>query len=71
MTLRCVPVEPTDEMLQMGWIIKPQHYAAMLAAAPPPPADIAKALEWAKQNRGLHDVTGKLARALLASWGRE
>ena len=80
MTLRCVPVEPTDEMFIAGTTRKsPQNiWELMLATAPPPPADIAEALEVAT---GYVTIESKLsveqyhatvlARALLKSWGRE
>ncbi len=79
MTLRCVPVGVTDAMLlaalSQGSAVS--KYDAMLTAAPPPPPDIAGALELAKtmvdeEARGrVLPSFGKVASALLKSWGRE
>ena len=73
MTLRCVPVEPTSMQAAYGGV---RVYQAMLAAAPPPPADIAEALELAEridtfQQAPTLVAAVALARALLKSWGRE
>ena len=79
--LCCLPVEATNYMVEMGGkqSLRPAlTYAAMLAAAPPPPADIAEALRSAKNHlvhihhTPLADcLECALARALLKSWGRE
>jgi len=78
MTLRCVPVEPTEEMIS-AWLHNPAQakntYAAMLAAAPPLPPDLEEALKVAKFYANLPLTLGgervQLARALLKSHGRE
>ena len=78
MTLRCVPVEPTEGILTefiTGHSRRSlaDHYMAMLAAAPPPSADIEAALKLANElvREGRSGDAGILARALLKSWGRE
>ena len=90
MTLRCVPIEPDRMMLDrlagqpliLAAGVEAEcraGYKAMLAAAPPPPADIAEALELAKRvQQGIGPYTKVviedmevLASALLQSWGRE
>jgi hypothetical protein len=85
-----VPVEATDEMLiagaECGYDASPRdHYEAMLAAAPPPPA-IVEALEliadedsWLDANPEKRQTLGdrgrayaETARAALAQWyGRD
>ena len=90
--LRCVPVPPTSGMVAAGidawneaesstaWII-----TKAIAAAPPPPADIAEALRVADSIAAMNTpdnaraarllVDGKeildIVRALRQSWGRE
>ena len=82
MTLRCVPVEPTEGILTefiTGHSRRSlaDHYMAMLAAAPPPPKEIAEALELAERHMRLSEDPPAdckictLSRALLQSWGRE
>lgn len=88
MTLHCAPIEPTDVMMLCGATSLAGHgkriskldsemvYRVMLAAAPPPPADIAEALELAKELLGRKTLltsgdADQLSKALLKSWGRE
>jgi len=78
--LVCVPVEPTEEMLQAGGelAMRPNmSYSLMLAAAPPLPPDIREALELAKgfvetaYGNMTYEQGREVARALLKSHGRE
>ena len=96
MTLRCVPLEPTEEMVMAAEIGDREytdkqfgksatavqqapfdHFSAMVAAAPPPPADIEAALELAEAWARYKCVTKsgkeaiKMAIGLRKSWGRE
>ena len=97
MKLRCLPVEPDrgtltrmagDPMILAASVEAEvrEQYANVIAFAPPPPADIAEALELAKQtladyaeinespqwkNSGVVTDEEILARAILRSWGRE
>ena len=87
--LRCVPVEDLEALQAQRDIFEGNSEGAldeiehrvknMLAVAPPPPPDIAEALELAKAvmdyKWGVEKMpsteTYTLARALLKSWGRE
>ena len=77
MTMRCVPEEPTmgqwDDFCKVHSVPFDEFeraYKAMMKDAPPPPADIDRALRIAKdmQDSGMESVVNA---ALLKSWGRE
>ena len=75
---KLVPVEPTDEMVEAGWIdtegVDPDDiYGSMLAAAPEPPAEVVERIRDALMSSeawssffGREDA-GIMARAVLAA----